>query len=570
MKNFVLQHNDNVQVNVEQTADNGVYKITVDYSAVDSISPVMLMWKEQMTDIYSVWTPLGDRNRSIKQWIAPTKSISSFCKGAPILCTVSGSGSNRATVGLSEFVKPTEISFSVDDIHQKDEVTYSVTLFNTNTEYDTCFTVYLRIDESNVPYHAAIQNMAKWFENFVYDRMHVCESATLPLYSTWYNFHQFPDQNEISKELAVAKDIGFKTVILDDGWQYDGESTGDYRNCGNWAVAKTKFPDFDEFVSTVHNLGMKLLVWFPVPFVGFDTQDYQTYKDKILYDSEEFCAGILDVRYKEIRDYIVNNYIDFVKRYNVDGLKLDFIDSFLAPTDNPYRDGMDKQTVEQGVIALLDQIKQQLTQTKPNFMIEFRQNYIGAKIVSYANMLRVLDCAYDSITNRIGIVDLRLISPYTAVHADMLYWSKNEPIENCAKQLYNILFGVPQISVKLTNNTTEQLKLIKHFVEYYTANKEVLLNGSLELHNPEVNYSQITAELNNKSITVLYSQNDYVCKDSQQDVFNCTDKDYVIVDANNATASIDVFDRYGEKQQACMVKGIAKLPVEIGGYCKIK
>jgi preprotein translocase subunit Sec63 len=36
--------------------------------------------------------------------------------------------------------------------------------------------------------------------------------------------------------------------------------------------------------------------------------------------------------------------------------------------------------------------------------------------------------AYDALTNRIGIVDLRLMGYPIAVHSDMLFWSKKESI----------------------------------------------------------------------------------------------------------------------------------------------
>ena len=116
---------------------------------------------------------------------------------------------------------------------------------------------------------------------------------------------------------------------------------------------------------------------------------------------------------------------------------------------------------------LLQEIRQALTSRKSDFMIEFRQFYVGPAIVRDCNMLRVLDCPFDYITNRVGIVDLRLLNYDLAVHADMLIWAKDEKLETSAKMLLNILFGVPQISVLLQNSSDEQKKLISAYVHYW-------------------------------------------------------------------------------------------------------
>ena len=52
-------------------------------------------------------------------------------------------------------------------------------------------------------------------------------------------------------------------------------------------------------------------------------------------------------------------------------------------------------------------------------------------------------------TDRIRTIDVRLLAGNTAVHADMLMWNYAEPVETAALQLLNVLFSVPQVSVRL-------------------------------------------------------------------------------------------------------------------------
>lgn len=49
------------------------------------------------------------------------------------------------------------------------------------------------------------------------------------------------------------------------------------------------------------------------------------------------------------------------------------------------------------------------------------------------------------------MIDLRLTSGDTAVHSDMLEWSSRGPRLKRRAQLLNVIFSVPQISVRLAD-----------------------------------------------------------------------------------------------------------------------
>ena len=185
---------------------------------------------------------------------------------------------------------------------------------------------------------------------------------------------------------------------------------------------------------------------------------------------------------------------------------------------------------------------------------------VGPAITRYANMLRVIDCAFDSVTNRVGIIDLRLMNYNLAVHADMLLWAKDEKITECAKMLYNIMFGVPQLSVRLTESSEEQKQLISKYLNYWNENKEIIMHGDFKTSGLEVLYSQASAENNEKKITVLYSCNDYTYCGKDADIFNATANAYVYVDCIESGVAI-VCD--------CMHNQIKKLKLERGKVVKL-
>ena len=78
---------------------------------------------------------------------------------------------------------------------------------------------------------------------------------------------------------------------------------------------------------------------------------------------------------------------------------------------------------------------------------------------------RAADCPLDAFKNRTEITDLRLIaSKKTAVHSDMLMWDYSASAEAAALQLINVMFSVPQISMRLSELSAEHRKMLKFYL----------------------------------------------------------------------------------------------------------
>ncbi len=532
----------------------------------------------RMADARMVWTPVCIRDHMIRQWWNPTHNDANFQYGSPVLATIDGSGNNVMTVALSDSVKTSRISFSVDDLSQKDEFLWRVETLKDGVFQTDKKLVVMRVDTRKIPYFKAIEEAADFMRENLRAPAIVPEGARVPLYSSWYNFHQNPRQDLLTKELEAAAEMGFKTVILDDGWQFESDVTGDYFLCGDWHVAENKFPDFKGFADHVHRLGMKLMLWFPVPFVGYNTEDFKRFESKLATKLDGMRAGVLDVRYKECRDYIIGIYETFVEKYGIDGLKLDFVDALNIPDRvlPPVNSEMDHDCMNYAALTLMDEIYSRMTAKNPDFLFEFREWYIGAEMVNHANMIRVCDCAYDSATNRVGIASLRLIDSKTAVHADMLLWGKEESCENVARQLLDVMFSVPQISVLLTKSSEEHKRIIRKFVAYWMKNREILLDGTFEPGLPDYNYEVISAEKNGKRISVLYGTNLIPISGIDEDIFNATSKGYVVLTDFGAPEDPDrdltykIYNCFGEVvDEGGALSGKRQFAVPVGGRISI-
>lgn len=573
----VITANKNMTSSVETVSSaDGIEVVRVRFGFENEAVPnkVCIEWEEDMVNRLTVWRGEMNADTAMRQGWCPSTNWSRFCFGAPLLATIGKDGMNAECVAVSDPETPITLRYFVDDFPQKYKVKYSVTFFDGMCNAMKDYEAYIRIDTREIPYYESIKSVYPWWCEFGYEIPPIPAAAEDALYSSWYNFHQMPNGDAILRDLEIASELGFKTVILDDGWQFEGRPSGGcYSKCGDWIVARDKFADFAEFTRGVHKLGMKLMVWFTVPFIGVNSVAFERFKGKYLYD-EGGTQYIVDPRYPEVREYIKDTYKRFLREYDIDGFKLDFIDSFRpGDTTAEFNDEMDTVTIDAAVKKLLEEIVAELGEIKPDLLFEYRQNYIGPAINRFGNMLRVGDCAYDARVNRIEIAKLRLLGYPIAIHSDMLYWAKEESVELCAKQLLNILFAVPQISVILADSTDEQKALLKNYLSYWNENRDIILHGKFRPLHPELNYTEISAEGEDKIITVLYDDLPYTYCGKDADVFCGGEKGGLIVEnPSDRMLNAEIYDCFGEcTETVSIVAGnIVRLDVPKYGMLKLK
>lgn len=492
----VNEKGNSEEIIIEKIEENDgieIYKIKIKYKEAVHPEKVSLSFVADGTDIYSVWSPIHTDERSIKPNWRPNIAASRACDGAPVQTALSRSGINRLTAALSDPKTPLELKMGVREsdvnlVVMADIFTFPVAKLD-------FYEVDLRIDTRPVEYYEAIADVREWWNEYGYRNAKVPEAARVPVYSTWYSFHQHFDADSIVKECEASKEYGCETVILDDGWQTEDYSSG-YAFCGDWEPCESKVGDIKELVERIHDIDMKLILWFSVPFVGKNSNAWEKFKDCFLNDPEVGEWHCLDPRFPKVREYLIKIYVKAAREWKLDGFKLDFIDSFKLTDYSLGRigGGRDVDSLEDAVEILLRDIMKSLKKINPNICIEFRQNYIGPLMQTYGNMLRVSDCPADSIKNRVGMVDLRMLSGSTAVHSDMLEWNYADTSENVAAQLVNILYTVPQISVLTEKLSPEHKKVLSFFIAFWKEYRDILLNGKFKAFAPWANYSAVSAE----------------------------------------------------------------------------
>ncbi|HCD35358.1 MAG TPA: alpha-galactosidase, partial [Phycisphaerales bacterium] len=464
-----------------------LYTVMLKSTEPDTPPQIALKWDWPGIQSLAIWHPTqGPRHNLSPIWGGPPLESRS-ASSAPVMSLYHLDGTNRLTFACDDALHPVGIKTGV--IEENGCMGCELIPFAGQRQAASEFKFTLRLDVRQNPLADVLGDTCQWWENMEgYEPLDVPDVATLPVYSTWYSYHQIVDSPTIETECKLAYDMGCRSVIMDDGWQTNDDQRG-YAYTGDWQPQR--LTDIKEHIQRVHDMGMQYILWYSVPFVGYHSENYDRFKGMYLYDQDRSKASVLDPRYPQVREFLIQTYLDAQRKWELDGFKLDFVDSFRVPeSEHPdAKPGRDMDDVYEAVDVLLKDVVYSLKAANPEILIEFRQSYIGPLMRSYGNLFRAGDCPMDVVTNRVQTLNLRMLSGNTAVHSDMFMWHPKESAEVAALQLLNVFFSVPQVSVKLEQITDAQRAMLKHYLALWIRLRKTLLQGKLRVSQPHQNYT---------------------------------------------------------------------------------
>lgn len=495
--------------------------------------------------VFNFWSPDLKCGTHLGPFWGNINASSSLAYRMPLYEYFDDNNKNCLTIACSEVLRKVDVVRGV--MEEGCAICSELRFFGESEAPTKHYETKIMLDKRPVFWSESIREASDWMAQVNgYEAFPVNDSAFEPLYSSWYQFHQDVNAEAIEQECRIAADLGMKTVILDDGWQTEDGNRG-YAFCGDWKPTPKKFPDMASHVAAVQKLGMKYMIWYSVPYVGFNSEAYAKFKGKYLYNEYGMGCSVLDPRFPEVREHLVNLYVNALKDWNLDGFKLDFIDSFRFHGEDPavkenYA-GRDIMNLSEAVNVLMKGVSSALRSINPDVLIEFRQQYIGPAIRQYGNMLRAADCPGNAKDNRMRIASLRLTSGSAAVHSDMLEWNISETPENVGRAIINSIFGVVQYSTMLRNIPQEQLDVMRKWMKFASDHRETLLKSEFRPHHPELGYPVIEAESDKELIIAVYQDNaviDVPRRGKSVYVLNASGSDSIVVRCGKKTKTVKV------------------------------
>ncbi len=573
----ILKETDNFEVSITPLHEHdGVmtYEISLNSETAFRPQPITIKWKIPAINVKGVWKPTTDFAKRIMDDWELTHMESRISLDAPVISLFGHDDQNVITFACSDTINAKELNalYREEDNHIYCHITFFTERHHTISSYSA----QLRIDQHPKHFSTALEEVSQWWSSF--ENMtptHVPDLAKVPVYSTWYQFHQKLDTTKLVSECKLAASLGYELIILDDGWQTNDENRG-YDYTGDWFPER--IPNMTQFVEEIHQTGMKLALWYSVPFCGKKSKAYQKFKGKFLTEEHRW-APVLDPRYPEVRSYLISLYVNALKDWNIDGFKLDFIDEFkVYPETVLNRDnGRDYSSVNEAVDRLMTDVINSLHKIKPDVVIEFRQKYTGPAMRKYGNMFRAFDCPGDSAMNRVRITDIKMLCGETVVHSDMFTYHSDEPVELKALQLVNALFGVPQLSILLENASEEELAMIYFYTHYWKKNASIFLDGDFEPCKPLANYPILKSTKGTTTIIGVYDDHIIDIKNPTDniDIINGKLKNQVVISSeeNHGAYHCTIYDCTGKKikeSNIMLLIGVVQIQVPACGLIRLK
>jgi alpha-galactosidase len=572
MKNeiFNFKENNNIKISFidkETVGEVTIYSYNFEWNkeAADADEAIEFNWSVPQNGLLYTWT-----QNSVLDHFLPTNysayKHSMISYNSPCLVLFNGKSEHKYSWALDECSKLVYFKSGVDEWDGSVGSYVKIPLKQFANQYST--TLKIRIDSETKSFSKGLKDISKWWETTLKEPpLSVPELAKESLYSFWYSFHRTFNAEMVEKTCEDAAKLGFKVMILDDGWQTNNMCWEGYQICGDWQVGTEKIPDMKKHVDNVHKLGMKYILWFSVPFMGNKTKAFSKFENMILRDYNG--TGLLDPRYKEVRDYLISIYKKAVGEWGIDGLKLDFVDRWRDYPDNAeYNDKMDIFALQDAVDRLMSDIVVELKKIKPDVLLEFRQGYVGPNMRRFGNMFRVTDCPDDYIKNRVGVLDLRQIMGDSAVHSDMLMWHNDETPELVSVQIISILFGVMQYSMKIDELSEDVYKVSKFWFDFMKEHKTLLLESTLTAYEPHLLYTWAKTTSDDECLVAVYSVDKCVIPDEKQTIYvaNGTESERVFVELK-AEYTAKVFNCMGEEVSSniSLSNGLNSLNIPVGG-----
>ena len=312
----------------------------------------------------------------------------------------------------------------------------------------------------------------------------VPDLAFEPVWSSWCAYHSSITGEIVEREAAVARSVGLNAIIIDDGWQvprehpfYDGENLPSERYSSDLAA----------HVARLHAAGTKVVLWYPVTLVTDNVRNFRDY-DGMMLCRRSWGPYVWDPRFAARREFFHGRIAAAMRDWKVDGLKLDFVDSW-SPDYDPFTlpdvsqglGGRDIRDLMPAVEKTMTEAREIVSGFRPDAVIEFRQCYIGPRMLKCCTQMRVQDCPGSLAEMRIGIANLRLTCGPNAVHSDPIQWELDASATSVAESILASIFGIGQYSVRLTEAPPEHLRVLKHWVAFTRGHSAALYRGDFRV-----------------------------------------------------------------------------------------
>lgn len=322
-----------------------------------------------------------------------------------------------------------------------------------------------------------------------------------------------PSHKNIKKIADTIEGHGFDFFVIDAGW-YRKEGVA-WDHCGgDWIANETSlFPDgIKATADVIRSRGMIPGIWFEPETCAEDSdifkrEDMLLRRDGAVIDTDN--RRFLDMRKKEVRDYLNIRMISFLRDNGFGYTKIDYNDCIGIGCDDPDSPG---EGLRQNMLQTLDFFRQ-VRNDVPGIWIENCSSgghRLEPSFMSVADMASFSDAHECQEIPIIAAALHRLILP-----AQSQIWSvirKDDSLRRIGYSLIATFLGVMCISGDVVDLTSDQWDKIDEGIAFYRDIRHIIRDGvssfygdvSSSWRHPE-GHQAVCRSLNDETLTVIHS-----------------------------------------------------------------
>lgn len=216
----------------------------------------------------------------------------------------------------------------------------------------------------------AAQALAENLRQYVEPSLPACEKDLPVLFNEFCSTWGRPTEASVLRHLDVLKGRGIGTYVIDAGW-YDDTAFEDAARLGKWEVSRAAFPHgMRPMVDAIHRAGMNAGIWFEFEVAGRDEPDcFHKTEWLLTRDGIPVTAGsrrFWDLRKPEVRDYLAEKVIGFLRDNGFDYCKFDYNETIGVGCDGAESPGEGLRQHIEAAMDFLDRVRREL----PELVVE--------------------------------------------------------------------------------------------------------------------------------------------------------------------------------------------------------
>ena len=348
------------------------------------------------------------------------------------------------------------------------------------------------IDTRGGDAYAAVKRYFTWLrENNYPQSPHIPAGQDEVLWHSWYAHQAVIDQDIISKQARIARDLDIRRIQIDAFWDVPPTCEIIW---GSNVPNPRRFPDFPALIDQIHHAGQRLALHVN-PFVvnPFRFEDQKCLVPSLLIPNGKPVKNnqekyLLCPRCPQTRDYIMSWVKRMVGEYGIDEVWYDFVDDdyeLFGNCDNADHNHLDG-TPGENIISILRDVEVEIRRINPNACLWGRRQATNPITRQWEPTISPHDRYLDYLGNLRECLFLHQLAHNQLVEFVCTNWPVGEAPSVVARHMIcGIFAGVPAISVDLTKQSPETLAVIKTYVGLYRQNKDWLNAAPRRLLCPE-------------------------------------------------------------------------------------